>query len=227
MTALARTPVPPEAYPAGVLSAQLRRPFSRPSPAIRRRLGERVKLSEAVLPSSPSGPPFAESIGLSRNKRGQTGFCARLQDAGGRASYSVNRVAIVSLMWLTASRMWISRLLRPIGRAVLVCWLGGVGVLESPPEAALRCGVEACLPCAEYAVQHLRRKTGRASMRLTILLSVLFIAASSLPAAAQAPLKLGLLLDMGGPMRTSAARELSRLCAWRSTTSEARCWGAR
>jgi branched-chain amino acid transport system substrate-binding protein len=36
-------------------------------------------------------------------------------------------------------------------------------------------------------------------MRLTTLLSALFVAAFSLPASAQAPLKLGLLLDMAGP----------------------------
>ena len=36
-------------------------------------------------------------------------------------------------------------------------------------------------------------------MRLVTLPSALFIAAFSLPAAAQAPLKLGLLLDMAGP----------------------------
>ena len=36
-------------------------------------------------------------------------------------------------------------------------------------------------------------------MRLTILLSASFFAALSLPASAQAPLKLGLLLDMSGP----------------------------
>src|ERR1700722_1719495 len=36
-------------------------------------------------------------------------------------------------------------------------------------------------------------------MRLTTLLSALFAAAFSLPAPAQAPLKLGLLLDMAGP----------------------------
>ena len=36
-------------------------------------------------------------------------------------------------------------------------------------------------------------------MRLTTLLFALFLAAFSLPASAQVPLKLGLLLDMAGP----------------------------
>ena len=40
---------------------------------------------------------------------------------------------------------------------------------------------------------------GRRTMRLTTLLSALSLAAFALPASAQAPLKIGLLLDMAGP----------------------------
>ena len=63
--------------------------------------------------------------------------------------------------------------------------------------------------------------------RLTTVLFASLVTAFSLPALAQAPLKLGLLLDMAGPYADIGGREASQPRAWRSTISAARCWDAR
>ena len=76
-------------------------------------------------------------------------------------------------------------------------------------------------------MQDLRRQTGKAYNATDNFAVRLICGAFSLPASAQAPLKLGLLLDMAGPYADIGGQ--GTVTATRMAVDDfgGRCWGAR